>query len=388
MLPSDCAVSPLMEVEAAPVHEDLAQVLAPDGSALPESDPRLAESRCKELYALMVRTRALDERGMNLQRQGRIGFYVSCTGQEAAHIGSAAALSDEDWVFPQYREPGIALMRGVPVRALIDQTMGNAADLTKGRQMPCHYSFPVRYASISSPIGTQIAHAVGTAMAAKIRGAPIVTMVYFGDGATSSNDFHAGMNFAGVYHTPTIFMCQNNQWAISLPVQRQTASTSIAVKAAAYGFEGVRVDGNDLLAVYGAAREAVDRARAGGGPTLIEAVTYRMHSHSTSDDARRYRNEEEVDEWKKRDPIERFRRYLEWRGIWTAEEEAAVWANARQEVAQAIQEAEKVPQPAPATLFDDVYADVPPHLKEQREALLSHLRRRAAVSEPPAHPGT
>jgi pyruvate dehydrogenase E1 component alpha subunit len=380
MMPSDCSFEPVVDLEAVPaLLEDALQVLRADGSA-PEEDVRaLSDARCRELHRWMVLTRAFDERCLNLQRQGRISFFVTSTGQEAAGVGSAAALNDADWIFPAYREPCIALMRGVPIRALIDQLIGNDADLSRGRQMPAHYTFAsVRYTSISSPIGTQITQAVGTAMAAKIRGRRIVTIVYFGDGATSSNEFHAGLNFAGVYHAPTVFFCQNNQWAISMPVQRQTASGTLAVKAKAYGFPGVRVDGTDLLAVYRATREAVERARQGGGPTLIEAVTYRVHSHTTSDDATRYRNGGEVEEWRKRDPLERFRRHLEWRGIWTAKDEEALWAQARQEVAQAIQASEATPPPAVATLFDDVYAEIPPHLKEQRDALLAALQRRNA----------
>jgi TPP-dependent pyruvate/acetoin dehydrogenase alpha subunit len=273
-------------------------------------------------------------------------------------------------------------MRGVPVKSLVDQLIGNSGDLSRGRQMPCHYAFSsVRYTSISSPIATQISHAVGTALAAKLRGVRIVTIAYFGDGATSSNEFHCGLNFAGVYQAPTVLFCQNNQWAISMPVRRQTASASIAVKAKAYGFPGVRVDGNDLLAVYRVTREAVDRAREGGGPTLIESITYRMHSHSTADDAGRYRNAGEVDSWRLRDPIERFRRHLAWRGIWTPADEESLWTQARQEVARAIEESERTPPLAPETLFDDVYKEMPPHLREQRDALLAHLEKR-----PPTRP--
>jgi pyruvate dehydrogenase E1 component alpha subunit len=378
MLPADCEVQPLVDDEShAEYLEGAVQVLQPDGSAPEDAVHDLPDARCRELYAWMLLSRAFDERCLNLQRQGRISFFVTATGQEASQIGSAAALNDADWIFPAYREPTAALMRGAPLRALIDQLMGNAADLSLGRQMPGHYTFAnIRYTSISSPIGTQIPQAVGSAMAAKIRGRRIVTIAYFGDGATSSSDFHSGLNFAGVYHAPTVFFCQNNQWAISMPVRRQTASGTLAVKAKAYGFPGVRVDGNDLMAVYRVTREAVERARRGDGPTLIESVTYRMHSHTTSDDATRYRSGEEVAGWRRRDPIERFRRHLEWRGIWTPAEEEAAWALAREKVSQAVQAAEATPPPAPATLFDDVYAEMPRHLQEQRDALLAHLRKR------------
>lgn len=206
-------------------------------------------------------------------------------------------------------------------------------------------------------------------MAAKLRGDPIVTMAYFGDGGTSENDFHAGMNFAGVFKTPTIFFCQNNHWAISVPVEKQTASETIAIKAKAYGFEGVRVDGNDILAVYRTTKEAVDKARSGGGPTLIEAVTYRMGPHSSSDDPKRYRKEQELKEWQTRDPLVRFRLYLEKKGIWTEADEQKAQEEANHELDEAIAYAEKLPRPALETLFTDVYAEIPWHLEEQLREL-------------------
>jgi pyruvate dehydrogenase E1 component alpha subunit len=355
------------------------RALRADGSADEDPDHPLSDARCRDLYGWMVLTRAFEERCLNLQRQGRIGFYVTCTGQEAASVGSAAALEATDWIVPAYREPAAALMRGAPLRSILDQLIGNAADLALGRQMPCHYAYPdLRIASASSPIGTQITHAVGLGMAARIRGDRAVALAYFGDGATSSNEFHAGLNFAGVYRAPAIFFCQNNQYAISLPVCRQTASPSIAAKAEAYGFPGVRVDGNDLPAVYRATREAVARARGGDGPTLIEAVTYRVHGHTTSDDPGRYRPDAEVALWRRWDPLDRFRRHLTWRGIWTEGDEQAAWERAREEVARAVQASEATPLPDVATLFDGVYAEMPPHLREQRDALLELWRRRDA----------
>jgi pyruvate dehydrogenase E1 component alpha subunit len=209
----------------------------------------------------MVICRALDERCLTLQRQGRIGFYAPMQGQEAAQVGCAWALRAEDWLFPAYRELGVALVRGVPIPLLLDQFIGNQGDELKGRQMPNHYGYRrFRFVTASSPVGTQITQAVGTAMAAQYRKEPIVTVTFFGDGTTSSNDFHAGLNFAGVFAAPTIFFCQNNQWAISLPRDRQTRSETLAVKAKAYGVWGVVVDGMDLHAVYRAVREARQRA--------------------------------------------------------------------------------------------------------------------------------
>ena len=216
---------------------------------------------------------------------------------------------------------------------------------------------------------------MGAALAAKIRGDPIVTLTYFGDGGTSENDFHAGMNFAGVFKTPTVFFCQNNHWAISLPVERQTASETIAVKAHAYGFEGVRVDGNDILAVYRTTKEAVEKARKGGGPTLIEAVTYRMGPHSSSDDPKRYRSEEELAEWQKRDPLVRFHRYLEKKRLWTEADEKRAQDETNREIEEAVQHAEKLPKPALETLFTDVYAEMPWNLEEQLRQLRQEKER-------------
>ena len=324
----------------------------------------------------MVLTRNLDTRGIQLQRQGRIGFYIGCLGQEAAHIGSAYALKPEDWVFPAYREIGAMLTRGITLNQLLDQYFSNAEDPQKGRQLTNLFGVKTaNYVSGSAPISTQIPHAVGAALAAKIRGDPIVTLAYFGDGGTSENDFHAGMNFAGVFKTPTIFFCQNNHWAISVPVERQTASETIAIKAEAYGFEGVRVDGNDILAVYETTKRAVEKARKGGGPTLIEAVTYRMGPHSSSDDPKRYRSEAELAEWEKRDPLTRFRRYLEKKQLWTELDERRVQEETDREIEDAVQHAEKLPKPALETLFTDVYAEMPWHLEEQLRQLRAEKAR-------------
>ena len=349
---------------------ELLQVIKPTGDYVEEMEPDIPKDELKRLYRLMVLTRNLDIRGLQLQRQGRIGFYIGCLGQEAAQIGSGYALKPEDWVFPAYREIGTALQRGITVKQLMNQYFANAEDLEKGRQLMNLYGVKaLNFVTVSAPIATQIPHAVGLALAAKIRGEPIVTLVYFGDGGTSENDFHTGMNFAGVYKTPTIFFCQNNHWAISLPVERQTASETIAVKAKAYGFEGVRVDGNDILAVYRTTKEAVDKARKGGGPALIEAVTYRMGPHSSSDDPKKYRTEQELEEWQKRDPILRFRKYLEKKRIWSEADEKKAQEDANREIDEAVAYAEKLPKPALETLFTDVYAEMPWHLEEQLRML-------------------
>lgn len=349
---------------------ELLQVLKPSGECVEKMEPDISKDELRRLYRTMVLARNLDIRGLQLQRAGRIGFFIGGMGQEAAHIGSAYALNSEDWVFPAYREIGSMLLRGVTLKQLLNSYFANADDLQRGRQLTNLLGVKsLNYVSGSAPIATQIPHAVGAALAAKLKGDPIVTLTYFGDGATSENDFHTGMNFAGVFKTPTVFFCQNNHWAISLPVERQTASETIAVKAKAYGFEGVRVDGNVILAVYRTTKEAVDKARGGGGPTLIEAVTYRLGPHSSSDDPKRYRTEQELAEWQKRDPLIRFRKYLEKKGIWTQVDEGKVQEDTNRELDEAINYAEKLPKPALETLFTDVYAEMPWHLEEQLREL-------------------
>jgi TPP-dependent pyruvate/acetoin dehydrogenase alpha subunit len=318
----------------------------------------------------MCLQRILDNRMLALQRQGRIGFYGPSLGQEAAIVGAAIAMEPEDWIVPQYREPGAALVRGMPLKDLLCQLIGNAEDPVKGRQMPCHYVYRKgNYLSISSPVGTQLPHAVGIAWAMRLRGDPHAVLVFFGDGATSTADFHSAMNFAGVFRAPIVFLCNNNQWAISLPVSRQTASATLAQKATAYGFDGLRVDGMDALAVFRATRAAADRARDGGGPTMVEALTYRLGPHSSSDDPSRYREESEVASWRARDPLALFRRYLEHEGRWDDGREARLEQEIGDEITHAIQEAERARLPSLDTLFTDVYAEMPGSLREQMEGL-------------------
>lgn len=324
----------------------------------------------RRLLRGMLRIRIVDTRLLNMQRQGRIGFYGTATGEEASVIGSVAALRDDDWIFPALRQGGALLYRGFPIAAHVAQCIGNSADSLKGRQMPCHAASREHHVvSWSSVIGTQISHAAGAGMAARIKGDDTVIAGYLGDGATSSADFHVGMNFAAVYDAPVVFICQNNQWAISVPFSKQSGTEGVAEKAVAYGMPGVKVDGNDVLEVHDAVAEAAERARAGKGPTLVECLTYRRLGHSSSDDPTRYRDDAEVAMWEKKDPIERYSTRLAEEGIVSPDERAAMEKELGEEVSLAIREAEAAPPLALETLFEDVYAVTPRALAEQVEAV-------------------
>jgi pyruvate dehydrogenase E1 component alpha subunit len=325
----------------------------------------------RRMYREMKRVRLLDGRMLALQRQGRVGFYGSCTGQEAPPIATALALDERDWVFPALREGAVMLARGFSLERYVAQVFGNARDVLKGRQMPSHMSArEVRQVAWSSCIGTQLPQAMGAAWAAKLRRDPVAVVAFLGDGATSAADFHHAMNFAAVFRAPVVFVCQNNHWSISVPVSRQTASPTLAIKARAYGMPGERVDGNDAVATHAVVGAALARARGGGGPSFVECVTYRLGPHSSSDDPSRYRDQAEVDAWLRRDPLPRLRRYLERAGLWSDDDERALEAELEAEIALAIEAAEAAPPPDRATLFDDVYASPPWHLREQRDELL------------------
>lgn len=349
----------------------LYQVLKADGSCMAGRDPGLSEGQALAMYRGMLLTRLMDQRMMNLQRQGRIGFYGMCFGQEAATVASAMAMEPRDWLFPALRELAAAIQRGMPLTQAVAQCIGNGIDVCRGRQMPCHPTWrAANHVSMSPVMATQLPQAAGAAHAVKIKRDDVVVVGYIGDGATSEADWHAALNWAGVYRLPLVVVCQNNGWAISVPLSRQTASETIAVKAVAYGIEGVRVDGNDALAVYAATRRAVERARAGEGATLVEAVTYRLGPHSSSDDPTRYRQDAEVEAWKAKDPLPRMRQYLEVRGVWDGARDAALQEELQDALTRAIDEAEKAPPPAPESLVGDVYRHVPRHLEDQLEEVL------------------
>ena len=356
---------------------ELVSVLRADGSVDPSVEPGLSLEQRRALYKAMVRTRILDDRLEKLQRQGQIPFHVGSLGEEAAIIASAAALRDQDWIVPCYREIGALLWRGYPMQKYVDHMFGNDNDPARGRQMPDHsFSREHRYLAVSAPIGTQIPHAVGLAMAAKKRGLDELAAVFFGDGATSSNDFHAAMNFAGVFRAPVVFLCRNNGYAISLPVEQQSASDTLADKAVGYGMPSMRIDGNDALAVWQGVREAVARAARGEGPTFVELLTYRLGGHSTSDDPRLYREPSEVEAWSGADPIPRLRAHLERAGAWDEAQETQWRTEAEDEVRRCVRQAKDTPPPPLREMFRNVYAESPWHLREQEQSCLQGPRAR------------
>jgi pyruvate dehydrogenase E1 component alpha subunit len=329
--------------------------------------PALSPQQLRDMYRGMLLIRILDERLMTMQRQGRVGFYAEARGHEATVIAPAAALEAEDWIVPSHREGGAALFRGLPLRAYVAQVMGNGNDIGKGRQMPVHPAAPrsLRFLPMSSCVATQLPQAAGIAWAAKLKKDRTAVLAYLGEGATSAEDFHTGVNFAAVFRAPVVFMCVNNGWAVSTPAAAQSASETFAVKALAYGIPGVRVDGNDPLVLLAATREALERARRGDGPTLIEAVTYRLGAHSSSDDPTRYRDAAEVDVWSAREPLLRFRSWLHATGVLDAAGDRAMAQTIEREVREAIEAEEQAPPPPLRTLIEDVYVRPLASLEEQ-----------------------
>ena len=350
---------------AEPVH-----LLDPDGTLHedPEHPVGLDDDALLELHRTMIITRRVDREAINLQRQGQLGVYASCLGQEAAQVASAWALKDEDWIFPSYRELGAAIVRDVDPADLLH--------LFRGTWLSDHDPYEHRFALLSIPIGTQALHATGFAMGARFDDNPIVTVVYFGDGGTSEGDPHEAMTFAGVMRAPVVFFVQNNQYAISVPLSKQTAAPTLAHKAIGYGLPGYRCDGNDPLATYAVTRRAVERARAGHGPALIEALTYRMEAHTTSDDPSRYRSDEELEAAALTDPIARLRNHLRRRDLLDDATEQRFEAEAA-ERAQAVRDAiYDAPHGDPLELFDHVYVAPRADMAAQRDELRAELARR------------
>jgi pyruvate dehydrogenase E1 component alpha subunit len=353
-----------------PTQVDYLSILDENGQVDKKLEPVIPEDLLLKLYRMMVLGRSFDDRLLSLQRQGRIGTFGPITGQEASQLGAVAVLEPSDWFVPSFRETVAELWRGRTMEGVI-LTYGGYNEGAQGQDGNCK-NLPV-----AIPVGTQVLHAVGVGWSIKYRGKKNVVMTFFGDGGTSQGDFHEGMNYAGVYQLPVVFVCQNNQWAISVPRSKQTRSKTLAQKAIAYGFPGIQVDGNDVLAVYAAAKEAADRARSGEGPTLIECVTYRMRMHTTADDPKRYRKEEEVKAWEKRDPITRFQKYLKNKDLLSDERVKKIEDEIKGEIQKSVDKAEEQMKAFtdPLSMFDHVYADPPPNLKEQRKELAQEAAR-------------
>ncbi len=342
------------------------EILNQNGKCDSKLMPKLNKEEIKKLYEYMILTRVFDNKALKLQRQGRLGTYASMQGQEASIIGSSYALKKEDWLFPCFRENGALILRGQTMESLFMYWGGDE----RGMKIPDNVNnFP-----ISIPVGTQILHAVGVALGAKLKNDKICSLVYFGDGATSEGDFHEGMNIAGALKLPVVFLCQNNQFAISVPRSKQTASETLAQKAIAYGFNGIQVDGNDIFAVYKATKEALEFARKGNGPTLIECETYRINDHTTSDDSKKYRNEKEVEEWKKKDPIIRLWNYMKSKNMWTKEYESKIINKCTKEVDEAVHKAESVDKPNYEDIFKYVTKEMSLKLEEELEELKKFVK--------------
>jgi pyruvate dehydrogenase E1 component subunit alpha len=347
-----------------PMKGEKLEIMDKDGVVDEGLRPDISDERIKELYVRMSVMRLADRTALNLQREGRMGTYAPVWGQEAAQA-SAAFLDEKDWLVPSYRETGALFIRGVPLHMIFRYWMGDE----RGSNFPEY----MRVLPIEVVVGSQPLHAVGVSWAMKLRGENSVAAVYFGEGATSEGDFHEAMNFAGVFNTPTVFICQNNQFAISVPRKVQTASKTIAQKAYAYGFKGIQIYANDLMAVYAAMKEAMDDARSGRGPRLIEMLTYRFGPHTTADDPTKYRAEQDIEKNKPFDPLIRLRLYLETKGLWSEEEEYEIMDRAKQEVEAAVSEAESMAPPSPSDIFKYTYAEQPPYLKMQQEGMLALL---------------
>lgn len=353
------------------------QILSAEGELIEKAvEPDLRKEEALKIFNTMHYIRVLDERMVGAQRQGRISFYLASTGEEAASVASAAALSDDDMIMSQYREQGALAYRGYTTEQFMNQMFSNKDDPNKGRQMPIHYGDkPLNFMTISSPLGTQIPQASGYAYGQKMSGKDVVTICYFGEGAASEGDFHAGLNMAAVLNCPVIFFCRNNGYAISTPAEEQFAGDGIASRGLGYGIKTIRVDGNDVLAIYAATKEARRIAIEEKCPVLIEAMTYRLAAHSTSDDPTGYRSREEEDKWRAKDPIARMAKWLESKGWFDEAENQKRVDKARQDVLAAMKSCEKTDVCAIEDIVEDVYDTAPWHLKEQLSELKAHIKK-------------
>jgi pyruvate dehydrogenase E1 component alpha subunit len=342
--------------QVVPAEGDVRRVIG-DGEAAPDGEvDGLGESDLLDLYRDLVLLRTYDERSLVYHRQGRIGTYAIFWGHEAMQVGAARALADEDWIFPSYRESAIGLLRGMPVETVLSWWRGHPA----GWWDPREYGV----ASIAVPIATHVPHAVGFAWGKRLRGESACALVFFGDGATSEGAFHEGANFAAVMSAPAVLFCNNNQWAISTPLEAQTRAESLAAKAPGYGMPGVRVDGGDVLAVFETTREAVERARSGGGPTFVEALTYRCAPHGTADDPSSYIDAERVARERENECVGRYERYLRRLGVLDDTLVEEIRAEAREALRRGIAAAEALPEPDPEVVFTHAYAEPPPNLRD------------------------
>jgi pyruvate dehydrogenase E1 component, alpha subunit len=327
-----------------------------------------------DMYVYMVRARILDDWLLRLQRVGKVALHAPNRGQEAVSVGAAMALDRGDWLIPSYRELGAYLVKGMSEEEILDRAIANIDDVLRGSEFAVYGKRSVNLVPAPVPVGNQVPHAVGAAMAAKILGHRTVVMTIFGDGATSRGHFHAALNFAGVFKAPVVFVVQNNQWAISVPARRQTASVTFAIKGVAYGVPSVRVDGNDVLAVYTASREAVERARRGEGPTLIEAVTYRMGPHTTADDPSKYRDPEEVKLFERLDPIARFRKFLYKKGVLDEDQDKRIWEEWGSRIEATVKKCYDKPPLPVDVILENVYSKPTWNLVEQHEELRESLK--------------
>uniref|UniRef100_A0AAR5PXQ6 2-oxoisovalerate dehydrogenase subunit alpha n=1 Tax=Dendroctonus ponderosae TaxID=77166 RepID=A0AAR5PXQ6_DENPD len=343
--------------------------------AAQQMEPNLSEDVLVKMYKTMTTLNIMDKILYESQRQGRISFYMTSYGEEATHIGSAAALDLDDLVYGQYRETGVLMYRGFTLQQFVDQCYGNIDDKGKGKQMPVHYgSKELNFVTISSPLGTQMPQAVGSAYA--LKGTERVVICYFGDGTASEGDAHAAFNFAATLGCPVIFFCRNNGYAISTPVSQQYKGDGIAAKGPSYGINTLRIDGNDVLAVYNATKLAKEFSISEKKPVLIEALTYRVGDHSTSDDSSSYRSMEEVSNWATSDhPTKKFRLYLQSKGFWSDEKETALITEAKNDILTAFSLGEQKTKHKWTEMYEDVYKFIPPHIKKQQDDMKKHLEK-------------